>query len=149
MKTLVDNNVFPKTTNTILTIYYTSYIKTNIPEVTNNTRKILFRYYCTNKTYSGITISVINSTYNPTELPPQLHIAIYKSDNSTYKQYVVTADTPKQVIDLTADLATARLGEIIVSTQFTSTNFRGDLNEYYQHCINILSNLFISYTYDE
>jgi hypothetical protein len=133
----------------MLTVYYTSYIKSNISEVTNNTRKILFRYYCTNTTYSAITISVINSTYNPTELPPQLHIAIYNSDSTPYKQYIVTADTAKQVIDLTVDLAEARPGEKIVSAQFTSTSFGGDLNEYYQHCINILSNLFISYTYNE
>jgi hypothetical protein len=86
---------------------------------------------------------------NSTQTDPQLHIAIYKSDNTTYKQYVITSDTPKQVIDLTADLAEARLGEKIVSTQFTSTNFGEDLDEYYQHCINILSNIFISYTYNE
>jgi hypothetical protein len=149
MKTLVDNNVFPKTTNTMLTIYYTSYIKTNIPEVTNNTRKILFRYYCTNTTYSAITISIINSPYNPTELPPQLHIAIYNSDSTNYKQYVVTADTPKQLSDLTSDLAEARPGEKIVSAKFTPNEFGKSSEIFYKDCVNILSNVFISYTYDE
>jgi hypothetical protein len=86
---------------------------------------------------------------NSTQTDPQLHIAIYKSDNTTYKLYVVTADTHKQVIDLTIDLNKARFGGKIVSAQFTSTTFGGDLNEYYQHCINILSNVFISYTYNE
>jgi hypothetical protein len=104
MKTLLDNNVFPKTTNTKLTVYYTTNIKSSIPEVTNTTRKALLRYICEDDTYPAITISVFNFTQ--TDL--QLHIAIYKSDNTTYKQYVVTADTPKQVIDLTADLADAR-----------------------------------------
>jgi hypothetical protein len=145
MKTLVGNDIFPKTTNTMLTVYYTSYIKTNVPKVTNTTRKALLRYYCTNATYSAITISVINST----QTDPQLHTAIYNSDSTNYKQYVVTADTPKQVIDLTVDLGEARQGEKMVSVQFTSTNFEGDLNEYYQHCINIVCNVFILYIYNE
>jgi hypothetical protein len=29
------------------------------------------------------------------------------------------------------------------------TAFGGDSNDFYQHCVNILSNVFISYTYDE
>jgi hypothetical protein len=145
MKTLVGNDIFPKTTNTMLTVYYTSYIKTDVPEVTDSTRKPLVQYFCADDTYPAIVISVMNST----QTDPQLHIAIRKSDNTTYKQYVVTVDTHKQVIDLTADLAEARLGEKIVSTQFAGTNFGGDLDEYYQHCINILSNVFISYTYHD
>jgi hypothetical protein len=145
MKTLVGNDIFPKTTNTMLTVYYTSYIKTDVPEVTDSTQKPLVQYFCADDTYPAIVISVMNST----QTNPQLHITIQKSDNTTYNQYVVTVDTTKQVIYLTTDLAEARPGEKIVSTEFTSTNFGGDLDEYYQHCINILSNLFISYTYNE
>jgi hypothetical protein len=140
MKTLVGNDIFPKTTNTMFIVYYISYIKTDVPEVTDSTRKPLAQYFCADDTYPTIIISVMNFT----QTDPQLHIAIYKSDNTTYKQYVVTVDTPKQVIDLTVDLAEARLGEKIVSTQFASTTFEGDINENYQHCINILSNVFFS-----
>jgi hypothetical protein len=68
---------------------------------------------------------------NSTQTDPQIHIGIYKPDSINYKQYIITADTPKQVIDLTGDLAEARLGEKIVSAQFSSSNFGGDLNEYY------------------
>jgi hypothetical protein len=89
MKTLVGNDIFPKTTNTMLTVYYTSYIKTDVPEVTNNTRKQLLQFFCADDTYPAIVISVMNST----QTHPQLHIAIYKSDNTNYKQYVVTANT--------------------------------------------------------
>jgi hypothetical protein len=56
MKTLVGEDVFPKTTHTLLTVYYTSYIETNIPQTTNATRKLLLRYYCLNESYELIAI---------------------------------------------------------------------------------------------
>jgi hypothetical protein len=145
MKTVVDDNVFPKTANILLTVYYTSYNEINVPQVIETTRKPLLRYFCTNKTYPAIVISVINST----RLTPRFLISIHNSNNSSMIQYIITADTPKHVIYLTADLAEATQGEKIVSAQFTSTDFGGDLNDFYQHSISLLSNLFISYTYDE
>jgi hypothetical protein len=41
MKSLVGNDIFPKTTNTMFTVYFTSYIKTDVPEVTDGIRKPL------------------------------------------------------------------------------------------------------------
>jgi hypothetical protein len=56
----------------------------------------------------------------------------------------------KVVIDLTADLAVARPEkEEIVSSQFMVNEYGGNSETYYKYCINILSNIFISYTYDE
>jgi hypothetical protein len=146
MKTLVGNDIFPKTSNTMLTVYYTSYIKTNIPQTTDYKYKELVRYYSTDDTYPAIIIAAVNSTYYPSS---QLWIEIINPNNTLYHNYMATPTAPKIVIDLTADLANARPGEKIVSAQFTSTNFGGDLNDYYQPCVNILSNIFISYTYDE
>jgi hypothetical protein len=78
-----------------------------------------------------------------------LEILIYNSDNSGfYKEYVVTANEPKIVIDLTADLAVTRPGEDITGTQFTLAAFGGDKNVFHTHCINILKDIFISYTYE-
>jgi hypothetical protein len=53
------------------------------------------------------------------------------------------------VIDLTADLAVVRLWQEINSTIFTSSNYGGTVDTYYKDCINILNNIFISYTYDD
>jgi hypothetical protein len=47
---------------------------------------------------------------------------------------------------LTAELADARPGEKIGSVQFAPMD---DTNEFYNHCVNILSNIFISYTYKD
>jgi hypothetical protein len=104
IKTLVGDNIFPKTTNTLLTVYYTSYIKTNIPEVTDTTRKTLVRYY-TNATYPAISISVINSTYYTS---PRLYILILISNCNMYKEYTISTTNYKAIYYLTADLATAR-----------------------------------------
>jgi hypothetical protein len=144
MKTVVDDNVFPKTSNTFLTCYYTSYIQSNIsPSIL---RKPLLRCYCTNQN-KAIQISVIGTTYFGLS---QLYIEIYNSSGDIYNAYTITTSEPKVVIDLTADLAAARREqEKNISAQFSVNDFGGDLNNFYQHCINILSNVFISYTYDE
>jgi hypothetical protein len=115
MKTLVGNDIFPKTTNTMLTVYYTSYIKTNLPQpIDYYYYKPLVKYYCTNKTVSAINVSVMNSTL----ADPQFYISITKPTGSIYKSYVVAASEPKVVIDLTADLASIRPVEEIVFAQF-------------------------------
>jgi hypothetical protein len=145
MKTLVGDDIFPKTTNTLLTVYYTSYIKNNLPQVTNNQYKNLIQYYCTNETNAAIKIAVINSTYYTS---PRFRITIFNSINAFYKDYIITPDESKIVIDLTADLAIAKPNKEIVYAQFVN-EFEVDSNTYYYHCINILSNIFISYTYDE
>jgi hypothetical protein len=62
MKTLVCDDISPKTTNTLFAVYYTSYIKTNLSEVTDNFgKKILIQYFCTNESYPAIQISTCNS----------------------------------------------------------------------------------------
>jgi hypothetical protein len=80
---------------------------------------------------------------------PQLQIIISSSIGSIYKKYIITPDTPEQVIDLTADLAEARPKEEIVSTMFPIIDFDASSEKFYQHCINVLSNVFILHTYDE
>jgi hypothetical protein len=92
-----------------------------------------------------MVIRVMNST----QTDPQIHIGIYKPDSTNYKQYIVTLNEPKQVIDLTADLAAVREGKEIVSAQFSPAAYGGDVDIYSKDCDNILSNVFISYTYDE
>jgi hypothetical protein len=145
MKTLVSEDVFPKTTHTFLTVYYTSYINTNLPEVKNTEDKLLLQYYCTNETYPAIEISVINSTV----VTPQFYIIIRISSNIIIKTYTINQSKGKVVIDLTADLAIVRPNEKIISAQFTPTDFGGSTDDFYRHCVNILSNIFISYTYDK
>jgi hypothetical protein len=50
---------------------------------------------------------------------------------------------------LTDELAGARPGEEIKDDEFLSEGFGGDPDEFYRNCINILSNIFISYTYED
>jgi hypothetical protein len=69
MKTLVGDDIFPKTTNTF---YYTSYIKNNVPEVIDNIHKNLIQYFYTNSYIPIILISVSNSIL----ASPQLKIRI-------------------------------------------------------------------------
>jgi hypothetical protein len=145
IKTLVNDDIFPKTTNTLLTAYYTSYIKTNIPQTTNTTIKLLFQYFCTNNTIPIIQISLINST----ETDPQLVISIFDSNSSLYNKYIIKQDVPKLVIDLTADLLIAGPGEEIAFAQSAGYIDWRTQNEFYQDCINIFNNIFISYTYEE
>jgi hypothetical protein len=131
IKNLVSEKIYPKTTHTLLTVYYTSYIKTNFPQTTDTFYKSLIRYFCINDSSAAFAIKVINST----KTDPLLAIFILYQNGKVYKNYTVTADTPKQVIDLTA--------------QFILNEIGGDLDEFYQHCVNILSNIFISYTYED
>jgi hypothetical protein len=144
IKINVGDNVYPKTTHTLLTAYYTSYIDSNSPTIYNTTRKPFVQFFCKNEFYPAIEITVIKSTVY------KLEILIYNSDNSGfYKEYVVTASSPKVVIDLTADLAVTRPEKDIKSTQFKLAEFGGDQHVFYRHCINILKHIFISYTYED
>jgi hypothetical protein len=144
IKMHVGDNVYPKTTHTLLTANYTSYIDSGSPTIFNTTRKPFVQFFCKNESYPAIEIIVIKSTVY------KLEILIYNSDNSGfYKEYVVTASSPKVVIDLTADLAVTRPEGDIKSTQFKLTDLGGDQNVFYQYCVNILSNIFISYTYED
>jgi hypothetical protein len=142
MKTLVGESIYPKTTHTLLTAYYTSYIET-LPQTTNNQYKELVRYTCTNTMYSTIKISAVNSTYYKS---PQLYIEIREIYDSLHKSYTITASEPKVVIDLTAELAAIRPGQEIVSAYFLAGE---DKDQFYKDCVNILSNIFISYTYED
>jgi hypothetical protein len=65
-----------------------------------------------------------------------------------YKEYIISTTNYKGIYDLTTDLNNARPGEKLVSAQFMVNEFGGESNDFYQHCINILSNFFISYTYE-
>jgi hypothetical protein len=47
---------------------------------------------------------------------------------------------------LTAELTARRSGQEIIFCRFAPT---GDFDEFYRHCVNILSNIFISYTYED
>jgi hypothetical protein len=92
IKTVVNDNILPRTTNTIVTYYYSSYINTVLPQTTGTTRKPLVQYFCTNETYPAIIIAVSN---NSTELPPQLSIRIYDLNGNRKMDNVVKQDQPK------------------------------------------------------
>jgi hypothetical protein len=143
IKTIFGGSVFPKTTHTLLTCYYTSYIET-LPKTTDPIRKPLVKYFCTNEKYTAFEITVINSTV----LTAQLAVRIYDSEDFLYKLYYVTQIEPKVVIDLTDDLAKCRYKQEVISAQFSVVEYGGSADDFYQHCVNILSNVFISYTYD-
>jgi hypothetical protein len=86
---------------------------------------------------------------NSTEIYPQLAIRIYDSTGNSKMDYIVKQDQPKYVFDLTTTLAGVRPGEEIVSAQFMLTEWARSVDDFYKHCINILSNVFISYTYKD
>jgi hypothetical protein len=65
------------------------------------TLRPLISYYCENDV-AAIIISVNSYTGDP-----QLFVRINTSNNDVHKQYIVSANEPKVVIDLTADLAAA------------------------------------------
>jgi hypothetical protein len=131
----------------LLTLYYSSYIKNNLLQVADTSPKPLVQYFCTNESHTVIEISINNATYYQS---PLIFISIFNSNGNLINQYTVKADTPKKVIDLTADLARIRPEDKeIVSAKFSQSLFGGTSETFYQHCINVLSNIFISYTYDE
>jgi hypothetical protein len=146
MKTLAGDDVFPKTTNTSLTMYYSSYIKTDLPQTDSVTQKKLLQYFCTDETYPAIVFSVITSS--SMGYTPRLYILFYTSTNGMKYSRSVTENSPKFICDLTAQLASARPGEEIVSAQFMlSEHPTRTADQFYKDCVNILSNVFISYTY--
>jgi hypothetical protein len=141
IKTLVGDTIYPRTTNTIITIYYSSYIDT-----VQGTNTYFLEYYTgnTETVYPVITISISKAS------PPQLILSIKYTNSSGYKQYVVTQDTPKLTVDLTADLAVARPGEEIAFFKFRKSDTPWITKDvYYQNCIDILGNVFISYSYKD
>jgi hypothetical protein len=50
---------------------------------------------------------------------------------------------------LTAVLAEARQGGKITDVQFPAIAYGKSSEIFYKDCVNVLSNIFISYTYDE
>jgi uncharacterized protein YoxC len=63
IKTLLGDNIYPRTTNTILTIYYSSYIDTIFPKDTITTaNNNMFTFYSNSSTSTILMISIINST---------------------------------------------------------------------------------------
>jgi hypothetical protein len=79
-----------------------------------------------------------------------IKISVLNSNNTLYKEYRVTASEPKVVIDLTADLAIARPGKEITSLQVKESDHpTRTADQFYQDCINILTNVFISYSYTD
>jgi hypothetical protein len=143
IKTLVGDDIYPKITNTLFTAYYTSFIKTKLP--TSSATRPLVYYYTNSTTIPTMTFIYLNSTTTF-----QLSIFIYNSSGSKYKEYIVKPDTPKVVIDLTTDLAVARPGEEFTFLKFCKVNnSEKTADEFYQNCVNILGNVFISYTYED
>jgi hypothetical protein len=129
----------------LLTVYYTSYLQT-IPQTTDDTLSSLLWYYCTDDANPAVEISVINSTIYSS---PRIYIRIYNLNNSNYKVYLITENASKVVIELTDDLAVYKEGKEIASAQFTPTGYGGFSEPFYHYCVNILSNIFISYTYED
>jgi hypothetical protein len=81
---------------------------------------------------------------------PSIIVRILKLNGQLNEEYIATQDTPKVTIDLTVDFALARSGAEIASLQFLkSQNSTRTADKFYQDCINILSNVFFSYTYKD
>jgi hypothetical protein len=149
IKTLVDNNIFPKTTNTLITLYYSSYIDNYIPPTTANTNRNLVSYYDAIDATPLFVITVVNSTIGTT---PGISLAIITTTGPVFKVYKATKETPKIVCDLTTDLAEGRPGEVIKYAKFGQnliSPYTRSVDDFFQDCTNLLSNIFISYTYDE
>jgi hypothetical protein len=109
-------------------------------------RKKLLQYFCTNEAHPAIVFSVVTSS--SMGLTPRLYITFYTSCGGAKVDRSVTESSPKYVYDLTAELASARLGEEIVSAQFMlSEHTTRTADQFYKDCLNILGNVFISYTY--
>jgi hypothetical protein len=90
--------------------------------------------------------------FNSTVNAPGVLIRIKKPDGTAYKSYVAAKQKPKIVCDLTTDLAAARPGEVIKSAKFSQSStspYARSQTDFFQDCLNILSNVFISYTYKE
>jgi hypothetical protein len=145
IKTTVNENILPRMTNTTVIYYYSSYINTVLPQTTSTTSKTLVQYFCTDEKYPAIKFAVCNST----EISPRLSLMVYDKTGNRKMDYIVTHDQPKYVLDLTYYVNTIRPGEEIVSAQFMLSEWGGSADDFYQHCINILSNVFISYTYKD
>jgi hypothetical protein len=139
IKTIVGDTIYPRTTNTIITLYYSSYIDTL------QAHTDLLEYYTNSASaYPAITISITKTS------PLQLILTIMYTDSTGYNQYIATKNTPKVVIDLTADLAVVRPGEEIAFFKFKKSNIPWITKDvYYQNCIDILGNVFISYSYKD
>jgi hypothetical protein len=134
IKTSVGENIYPKTTNTLLTVYFS-----DIPQTEGSTIKPLVRYYCSNEEYPTFQISVINST----QIGPQLVIKIYDSSGDVKSRCIVEQNNLKPVFDITSFLNYDRPGQEIVSAQFMVNEYGGTSELFYKDCVNILSNVFI------
>jgi hypothetical protein len=148
IKTTISDDpiIFPRTTNTLITIYYSSYVDDYIPSYVDNTYRVLLAF--STESSELFNIGVINSTSNI----PGVLIRIKKPDGTAYKTYKATKETPMIVCDLTTDLAAARPGEVIKSAKFSqssSSPYARSQTDFFQDCVNILSNVFISYTYKD
>jgi hypothetical protein len=142
IKTIIGDTIYPRTTNTIITLYYSSYMDTL------QAHTDLLEYYTDNTgtAYPAITISIAKTSPSSSELI----LTIMYTNSTGYNQYKATKDTPKVVIDLTGDLAIVRPGEEIASFKFKKSDtpwITADV--YYQNCIDILGNVFISYSYKD
>jgi hypothetical protein len=129
----------------MLTVFYSSYINTDLPQTTDSTHKLLIQYFCTDESYPVIVISVINSTV----VISQVYIEIFHSSGNSKKKYIMRQYVPKVIIYLTADLITAILRRKIVSVHFMYSEYRVSPNTFNKNCINILSNVLISYMYKD
>jgi hypothetical protein len=148
VKTIVGDSVYPKTTNTFLTVYYSSYINTVFPQATTNDYyNQIFHYFCTGEGIATIVILIVNSTLST----PKIVVGILKTNGQPYKEYVATQDTPKVIVNLTTDIPGARPGVVeITNLKFCkSENSTRSADQFYQDCVNILGNAFISYSYKD
>jgi hypothetical protein len=91
-------------------------------------------------------ISVMN---NKNYTSPRLAVMMYELNSSSANSYITTLTEPKVVIDLTAELTSLRLGEEILFAQFPTAEYQETPEIFYKDCVNILSNVFISYTYED
>jgi hypothetical protein len=143
-----DPIIFPRTTNTLITMYYSSYVDNYIPVTESATNRSLVDYLPSDSP-SAIPLFMIRVVNNDT---PQLSLTILKTTGITYKAYTATKTTPKVVCDLTADLAAARPGEIIKFAKFDQNSvspYPRSQADFFQDCIVLLDHVYISYSYKD
>jgi hypothetical protein len=143
-----DPIIYPGTTNTLITIYYSSYVDNYIPATTGAANRSLVDYFSLDSP-SAIQLFMITVVNNTT---PRIALSILTTTGQTFKTYTATKQTPKVVCDLTADLAEGKPGEIIKFAKFDQnsvTPYARSQADFFQDCIVLLDHVYISYSYKD
>jgi hypothetical protein len=143
-----DPIIFPRTTNTLITMYYSSYVDNYIPVTAGGEYRSLVDYFSSDS-ISATPLFMKRVVNNVT---PQISLTTLTGTGQTFKVYTATKETPKIVCDLTADLAAGRPGEIIKFAKFDQSSvspYARSQADFFQDCIVLLDHVYISYSYKD